>query len=172
MLSQSPATPRLDEALASGRYLPAAIDPRRRMVWFAEMAPEGYRQAAFLTPRMAPMGEARYGFNLDDVLLRDRSVPVGGAPAHFIFISAFCCSTLLARLLDSTGALVLREPTVLGQVSMLRYPPGADCGWEEEWRAWAELGIRMLGRSFSPGQTVVAAKAWPEIRRAVRIIWP
>ena len=95
------------------------------MVWFAEVEREVYRRAGFLMPKHAPMSQERYGFNLDDVLLHDLSLPIGGAPSHYIFISAFCCSTLLARLLDRVpNCMVLKEPGVLGQLSMLRYHPG------------------------------------------------
>ncbi|MGH9353067.1 MAG: hypothetical protein ACRD2G_13060, partial [Terriglobia bacterium] len=118
----------------------------------------------------AQMSEERYVFNLDDVLLYDLSLPIGGAPSHYIFISAFCCSTLLARLLDRVpGCLVLREPTILGQLAMTRFQPRvsgdntsplqSDEEWEEEWRTWAALGMRLLTRTFEPGETVIIKAA-------------
>ncbi|MGH9404619.1 MAG: hypothetical protein ACRD3D_02150 [Terriglobia bacterium] len=190
----------LETALASCNYYPASVDLCRRVIWFAEIERETYRRAGFLVPKQAAMSEERYGFNLDDVLLHDLSLPIGGAPSHYIFISAFCCSTLLARLLDRVpGCLVLREPSVLGQLGMMRYrtrdsgdrrsPPQPEAAvaaasaspgrrrgdadftagetpapqtaaeWEEEWQTWAALGMRLLTRTFDPGQTVIVKAA-------------
>ncbi|MGH9350652.1 MAG: hypothetical protein ACRD2G_00550, partial [Terriglobia bacterium] len=220
----------LDFVLASCRYYPVKIDLCRRLIWFAEIDREMYQRAGFLVPKQAKMSEERYGFNLDDVLLYDLSLPIGGAPSHYVFITAFCCSTLLARLLDRVpGCLVLKEPGILGQLGMLRYRPavpvipaqagihcsdvdprlrGGDTGrarcsgdftspavatarsmcrgffrqdkgprhesravatttpkdaggtpalqdWEEEWQTWSRLGMRLLTRTFDPGQTVI-----------------
>jgi len=97
------------------------------------------------------------------VALRDLSLPIGGAPSHSILISAFCCSTLLARLLDRvSGCLVLKEPSVLGQLAMLRYRPGTaemQAAREAEWKPWGTLGIRLLTRTFQLGDTVVIKAA-------------
>lgn len=114
----------LSTALASCSYYPVAVDLGRRLIWFAEIDREVYRTAGFLIPKQARMSEERYGFNLEDVLLHDLSLPIGGAPSHYIFISAFCCSMLLARLLERVpGCFVLKEPSILGQLAMLRYRP-------------------------------------------------
>ncbi|MGH9449174.1 MAG: sulfotransferase domain-containing protein [Terriglobia bacterium] len=160
----------LDTALASCNYYPVQINLCRRVIWFAGIEREMYERAGFLVPKQARMSEERYGFNLDDVLLHDLSLPIGGAPSHYIFISAFCCSTLLARLLDEVpDCLVLKEPSALGQMAMLRYRPrnsgdGAsprqlDSEWESEWQTWAALAMRLLTRTFEPGQTVIVKAA-------------
>ncbi|MGH9327976.1 MAG: hypothetical protein ACRD2B_15005 [Terriglobia bacterium] len=180
----------LDSVLKSCSYYPTQLDLCRRVIWFAEIDRETYRRAGFLVPRHARMSEERYGFNLDDLLLHHLSLPIGGAPSHYVLISAFCCSTLLARLLDRVPAcLVLKEPGILGQLGMLRYrpkavapmpptaPPAAPlldkeetkdrydaapqppADWEENWRTWATLGVRLLTRTFEPGQTVIVKAA-------------
>lgn len=116
----------LQSALASCTFYPLNVDLSRRLVWFAQVKRETYHRAGFLVPKHAPMSAERYAFNLDDVLLQDLSLPIGGAPSHYVFISAFCCSTLLARLLDRVpNCLVVKEPSILGQLSMLRYRPGS-----------------------------------------------
>lgn len=119
----------LKTALASCSYYPVAIDLGRRLIWFAELDREMYRSAGFLVPKQARMSQERYGFNLDDVLLHDLNLPIGGAPSHYIFISALCCSTLLARLLERVpGCFALKEPSILGQLGMLRYRPRKPSG--------------------------------------------
>jgi hypothetical protein len=153
----------LNSAVATCHYYPVVVDLSRRVIWFAEVERETYRRAGFLMPKQAPMSEERYGFNLDDVLLHDLSLPIGGAPSHYIFISAFCCSTLLARLLDRVpDCLVLKEPSVLGQLAMLRYRPGtpeSSVEREKAWHVWGALGLRLLTRTFEPEQTVIVKAA-------------
>src|SRR5574337_435898 len=153
----------LDSAIESCTYYPVQVDICSRVIWFAKVERQTYESSGFLAPRHAPMSKERYAFNLDDVLLHNLSLPIGGAPSHYIFISAFCCSTLLARLLDRVpGCLVLKEPSVLGQLAMLRYRPGTPqvCGErEKDWQTWGTLGIRLLTRTFEPSQTVIVKAA-------------
>lgn len=71
---------------------------------------------------------------------------------HFLFHSAFCGSTLLTRALSIPGvAMGLSEPAILNDVVGYRRrgaPPAAVA------RA-ADLGLRLLGRPFGPGEAVV-----------------
>lgn len=71
----------LASALASCNYYPINVDLCRRVIWFAEIERETYLRAGFLMPKQAPMSKERYGFNLDDLLLHDLSLPIGGAPS-------------------------------------------------------------------------------------------
>jgi len=74
------------------------------------------------------------------------------APLHFIFHSAFCCSTLLARAFDIEGvAMGLKEPTILNDLS----------GWRNRGAAPASLAavlddaMTLLARPFLPGESVI-----------------
>jgi Sulfotransferase domain len=56
------------------------------------------------------------------------------------------------------ACLVLREPNILGQLAMLRFRPGTTesmAAREKDWRTWGALGVRLLTRTFDPGQTVI-----------------
>lgn len=71
---------------------------------------------------------------------------------HFLFHSAFCGSTLLARALSVKGvAMGLSEPAILNDVVGFRRrgasPPAVA-------RA-ADLALRLLGRPFAPGEAVI-----------------
>lgn len=74
------------------------------------------------------------------------------APIHFVFHSAFCCSTLVARAFDRPGAnFALKEPMILNDL----------VGWRRRGAAGRDVAevtdgaLRLLARSFEPGETVV-----------------
>lgn len=74
------------------------------------------------------------------------------APVHFVFHSAYCCSTLIARMFDAEGlAMGLKEPVLLNDM----------VGWRRrgaEPSALAkvlDLSLSLLSRPFSPGEAVI-----------------
>lgn len=95
-------------------WLAHRFDGARGIVRFLRVPREDHRAATFL----------------DDEYLGAREhldVPVGdlasmdfgaAAPVHFIFHSAFCCSTLLARAFDLPGRSIgLKEPRILNDLA-------------------------------------------------------
>lgn len=138
--------------------------PRRTMV-FARVSRAMCRQAAFLAQGSLRLGKTRFEINVDDLLLDDAVNPRCLAPRHFIFISAFCCSTLLARYLDTCpGCLVLREPGVLGQLGVIqsRGSVASRATWRwstAEWEAWTRLALNMLARTSGQDQVVIIKAA-------------
>lgn len=74
-------------------------------------------------------------------------------PLGFIFHTAFCCSTLLARNLDLPGrSLVLREPTSLLQLADLKR--GLTVSRRSE-SALLPLTLDLLARPFTPDERVI-----------------
>lgn len=74
------------------------------------------------------------------------------APIHFIFHSAYCCSTLLAAAFDIPGiAMGLKEPVLLNDL----------VGWRHRGAQGAQVArvldqsMRLLARPFAPGEAVV-----------------
>lgn len=73
-------------------------------------------------------------------------------PVHFVFHSAYCCSTLLAQALDHVGvASTLKEPVILNDL----------VGWRHRGGDPARIGdvldtaLTLLSRAFVPGEAVV-----------------
>lgn len=110
------------------------------------------RRSAFLDRRIA----ADAG-NFEEVPIADLlAQPIRGtadAPPGFIFHTAFCCSTLLARSLDIAGrTLVLREPGTLLQLADLKRGLAASRRDEAE---LLPLTLNLLARPFAAGERII-----------------
>ena len=82
-------------------------------IQFVRIAREEHRAASFLRDEFLP-GSANPLF-----LARGETMAAApaAAPVHFIFHSAYCCSTLLARAFDVPGhAMGLKEPLILNDM--------------------------------------------------------
>jgi hypothetical protein len=83
--------------------------------------------------------------------IRAQLPPGDARTPHFIFHTAFCCSTLLVRAsAHARGAIGLNEPAILNN---LAHRMAADSGASNRGRL--DLVLRLLGRSFDPGGSVI-----------------
>jgi hypothetical protein len=131
---------------ADPEWLPSHWDEQRGALQFAWLPRDAHARLTFLADEylreLAPPAEtvpiaALAGADLSD-----------SAP-HYIFHSAFCCSTLVTRALGEPGlAMGLNEPQILNELA-----DGARRG-----RLPAELTAivaRLLGRPFAGGENVI-----------------
>jgi hypothetical protein len=73
-------------------------------------------------------------------------------PIHFIFHSAYCCSTLLARVLDRVGlASTLKEPLILNDLVGWRHRGGDPAKVADR----LDGALTLLSRAFVPGEAVI-----------------
>ncbi|MBI1365013.1 MAG: hypothetical protein GC153_03545 [Alphaproteobacteria bacterium] len=101
------------ELVEDPAWLPEAFDPARDAIAFARIDRAGLAKEAFLDKRMAGSVTARATAPAGDIIAASARLPRRPPPA-FIFHTAFCCSTLLARALDRPeSALALKEPNIL-----------------------------------------------------------
>lgn len=124
------------------------FDPDRDLYHLIPATREELRAATFLTDEQlvgakSPVATARAA---------TLAAATGLAPVHFVFHSAFCCSTLLARALDAPGvALTLREPVMLNDL----------IGWKRRGGLPARVAegldhaLRLLVQPAAPGEAVV-----------------
>jgi len=140
MVTAAPRLQLLPEWLAH-RY-----DPEHDAVHFTRADRATRRAAPFLTDEHLT----------GDTLPVGRTEALGAVPAaapiHFIFHSAYCCSTLLATALDLPGtASTLKEPVILNDLVGWRHrgaPP----------QRLAEVldgALGLLARPFEPGEAVI-----------------
>ncbi|MET0269446.1 MAG: hypothetical protein ABW173_03355 [Sphingomonas sp.] len=130
-------------------WLPHRYDPGHDAVHFMRLDRAGHRARTFLTDAELPAAPPL-------VLARAPVVAAAAgaaAPIHFVFHSAYCCSTLVARALDRTGAaMALKEPQILNDLA----------GWRRRGAPPARLAevldgaVTLLARPFSTGEAVVA----------------
>ena len=77
--------------------------------------------------------------------------PAAG-PVHFIFHSAFCCSTMLARAFDLPGkAMGLKEPVLFNDIAGWRFRGAQGPRVAEA----LDQAMDLLARPFAPGEVTV-----------------
>ena len=105
----------LQSVLNDPRWLPHAIDAQSGQIRFAWIDRAGLSREPFLDDRIAPSVKRTADFAIRDVITTKISTQ---SQLSFIFHSAFCCSTLMARAFDlNDRVLSLREPNILMDIS-------------------------------------------------------
>src|SRR5690242_17408830 len=112
--AMAPKLPALPQLIDDGQWLAHRYDETHDAVQFRFVPREKQREITFLTD--AEIGDAPLAvYSRGDCLaeVRKRELP---AP-RFIFHSAYCCSTLLARAFDLPSiSFGLKEPQILNDV--------------------------------------------------------
>jgi hypothetical protein len=136
-------------SLLDATWLGHRYDPGHDAFHFRRVPRETHRAATFLTDEYLPADTAA------PLVVRRaeaRAAAPAPAPLHWIFHSAFCCSTLLARAMDHPGAAMgLKEPAVLNDLIgwRRRGEPGPDLA------AVLDDTLALLARPFAAGEAVV-----------------
>lgn len=136
--------------LADGHWLAHRYIDATDAIRFLRLERDDHRRATFITDTYLPADRPRIELPRGPAFA---GVPAAArAPIHFIFHSAFCCSTLVANALDVEGvATALKEPMLLNDVVGFRRrgAPGA---------AVAQLldaALALLARPLAGGEAVV-----------------
>jgi|CXWL01.1.fsa_nt_gi hypothetical protein len=134
--------------IADATWLAHRFDPEGDTVHFRAVPREAHRKATFLT-------DEYLGEDANPVVVRRAealALSPPAAPTHFIFHSAFCCSTLLARAFDLPGvSMGLKEPVIVNDIVGWRLR-GADG------RRVAEAldhALGLLARPFEAGEATI-----------------
>ena len=140
--------PDLAALVRDADWLAHRYDPGHDAFHFRLTPRAGHDRATFLTDEyLGAAGEPV-------VIRREDALAVGlpSAPLHFLFHSAFCCSTLLARAFDLPGvAMGLKEPMIVNDLVGWKHRGGKG---PEVARA-LDAGLTLLARPFAPGEAVV-----------------
>lgn len=142
------STPDPAAIAADPSWLPHRYDDSQDSIVFLRLSREEHRAVTFITDEYIEADAPKL------VLPRRDAASASGpaAPLHFIFHSAYCCSTVLARAADIDGvAMGLKEPMILNDMVGWRRRGGGP-------RALAAVlddVLTLLAQPFSPGETVV-----------------
>jgi hypothetical protein len=132
-------------------WLPDALDPGRSLIRFARLDSEALRREAFLDARKNPAVSAWAEARIDDLAPHLPASP----PASYIFHSAFCGSTLLARALDAPGrTIALKEPNILLDLANARraHP---DYQADAAWRRRRDIVLALVERRRAADERVI-----------------
>lgn len=140
-------------------WFPITLDPRTDTIDFVKTSAAEIESQAFVSlGSWNPVGP-RKRLSMGAVLTNWPQV----APVHinFIWHTAFCASTLIARALDKPGRnLSLREPDVL---SVLSYMARAQMLLEPRYRDLPRVVYGLLGRPFAANSTILIKPSPPAI---------
>lgn len=131
--------------------VPWHINGARSQVWYRVLTEQQLYDSAFLDQRLAlGQDESLFSIPLAAVLNHQQAAD---QPSNWIFHTSFCCSTLLARLLQvDEQVLSVKEPLVLNQLAAaFRQQP-------ERAAQHAKLFGQIAGqleKPFRPGQVVI-----------------
>lgn len=113
---------------------------------FVPMTRATYERSIFLDQRLESAGRELIRTDLQTVYALRAEWDVARAPASYIFQTALCGSTLLARALDiEPVSLVYREPICLRALAIEACAANPD---REEWRHRLDLLHLLLSRSY------------------------
>jgi hypothetical protein len=136
--------PDLEDIVREPEWLPHRYQAADRSIIFLRLTKEDHRAATFLDDQYL---QGKTGVRVPvDLLLAQAGAE---RAVHFIFHTAFCGSTLLARAFDQPGiSFGLKEPRILIDLAVEarlgRLPPSL-----------LQLVVRLLARPFAPGEVVV-----------------
>ncbi|MET1111355.1 MAG: hypothetical protein ABWX67_07515 [Allosphingosinicella sp.] len=141
-------TPDLAAIARDPAWLANRYDESQDAIHFVRLTREEHRAVTFVTDEYISAEAPRLVLRRGDVA----AAAAPPAPLHFIFHSAYCCSTVLARAVDIEGvSMGLKEPMILNDM----------VGWRRRGAAPAALApvlddvLTLLARPFSPGEAVV-----------------
>jgi hypothetical protein len=138
----------IDEVVRDPAWLAHRYDPGHDAFHFRLTPRDVHRSVTFITEELLPPAGNPIILRRQDVMAVRRAE----APLHFIFHSAYCCSTMLARAFDLDGfAMGLKEPVVLNDL----------VGWRRRGappQQVAEIldhSLDLLARPFGDGEAVI-----------------
>ena len=136
------------QILADAEWLPHRYDETADAFRFVHVPRAAHRAATFLTDEHLANTEEFVA------IARGEIAPeaLARAPQHFVFHSAYCCSTLVARMFDLPGvSMGLKEPQVINDLVGWRQR-GAD---PQKLAAVLDTALALLARPFGDGEAVV-----------------
>jgi len=146
--SPIPSPRSIADAVRDASWLAHRYDPDHDAVHLRHVSRDEHRKATFITDDYLPKGVEPLAVRRVDAI----ATAPPRAPVHFLFHSAFCCSTLLARAVDRPGwGMGLKEPVILNDI----------VGWRRRGGKGPDMAsvlddmLGLLARPFAPDEAVI-----------------
>jgi hypothetical protein len=139
----------LQRVVRDPQWLPHAFSADGSKLSFVRVTREMHRSLPFVDEQQL-RDQPDWAVATTDSLV-EQLPAIEAGPAHFVFHTAFCCSTLLVNALESTGPVVgMKEPAIF--VSLMQ---SLERGEDLRRSRLLELAIRLLARRFDGTQAVI-----------------
>ena len=140
--------PSIETIMGSAEWLPHRYDATRDCFHMVSVSRQRHRKMPFLTDQYLGEGVERRAVSRATAMIH--AMPP--APIHFIFHSAFCCSTLLASAFDLPGiSMGLKEPVLFNDI----------IGWRHRGATGPQVakvlddGLALMARPFEQGEAII-----------------
>lgn len=160
-LTENSPTDQIDAIASDAAWFPYRVLDQGRTLRLMRLPRDKLDELIFLDNRVQEdrwdsVTAAAPRFELPAVEMADRGPRPHPGSCHFIFHSAFCGSTLMARALDVKGiACVLREPRALHELGLMK--PGSKL--PDQQRVALEVVLDMMQRPRIPGEKTIIKPA-------------
>lgn len=160
-MAENPTADQIGAIVADPNWLPYKIRDESRSLELVHLSREQLRDLFFLDKRSHPdrwnkiSGDAPR-VEMPVAAMADSAGKTASGECHYIFHSAFCCSTLMSRALDIEGiACVLREPRPLHELVVKM--PGSHL--TDQQRTALDLVLDLMQRPRIRGEKTIVKPA-------------
>ena len=142
-----PSNTNAANVVADAQWLVSRLANSANRLEFVHLPRDDHSKLTFLADQyLQPLALPSVQFDRAEL---QGAIEPGTEPCHFIFHSAFCCSTLVTRALDIPGASFgLNEPQILIQLAVLARKGHLD-------QQLLHTVLALLARPFGPGEANV-----------------
>lgn len=136
------------EDITNPNFFPHRFVEGQDAILFLQADCDLHRKCTFITDEYLPKERAETVISVSEILER----PIPPAQMHFIFHSAYCCSTLLARAFDMPGvSFGIKEPQILNDMlGWMRRGAGKEAVMPR-----LQLALDLLSRPFAPDEQII-----------------
>jgi len=146
----------MDYILDDPRYFFYDLNIQRGTFEFVEVTRASLSGRPFLDKRFFHYNESFHSFPFLNVFKHFKTAERKSPPLNFLFHSAFCCSTLLAKCLDVEGKnLSLKEPMALVGLGGIKNTFFREQDDDPRWKQFFDLAFFLLGRRFNKAEKIL-----------------
>lgn len=151
-------TPSPWDLLFKPEYYLNSVDLGAGQCHFLKLGDDAYRRSSFMDHRLrSQTGESMQApFAVLESMVREHQASSRPSPVHYIFHTAFCCSTLISRCLDIEGiSRAVREPAVLMQMANYKRTGDAYPVNGNPWPGLLSTVLFLVAKPRSDGEIVL-----------------